>query len=487
MKFISYLGLIVGIAATTAPVYGQNQAPAPTPCLISGVQQVVSPSGDEITDTSNIQAAMDACTTVGTAAGRPVYVQLQPGTFTIQPITMRSYVYLLIPAHVVVNASSNTAAYQQAGSNTCGSVGSSSSGCKPLISAGIGSDPAASNTGIIGSRAIGIMGGTIDGHGYVTTSNGSSWWQLANTANATGKKQVCPRLIEFDKGQNILLRDITLQNSPYFHVVVSQCSYVTATDVTIQTPSPGETGTPFNTDGIDPISSSNISITNCHIYDGDDNIAITAASKGPSHDIQIQNCHFGLGHGLSIGSGTNAGVYNVFVKDIFFNGTDNGIRLKSDSSEGGEVDHLFYDTLCMKGINTNSKSSKNGAITLDTQYSSSTGTLYPYYHDIHFHDVYSDTASATISGKVWDNVRLNGADSLPTQPISNVSFYNVNFNEPKTASPVTNVDPTSIYLYSNSVNLTIPGVSVTPAPATDPFFNESANPNIAGFCQQENQ
>jgi len=462
--------------------------------MIGGITQTVSPSGDTTTDTTNIQDAMNACTTVGTAAAHAVYVQLQPGSYTITPIVMRSYVYLLIPAGVVVNASTNASAYQISGSGTCGGIASSSTGCVPLISAGNNGQKAASFTGIIGSRVVGIMGGTIDGHGWdvitgpTAPSPAMTWWQVATQANASGKKQICPRLIEFDQGQNILLRDITLQDSPYFHVVLSQCSYVTATDITIHTPSslaPAGSGTAYNTDGIDPISSSYISITNSHITDGDDNIAITAASKGASHDITIQNNHFGPGHGISIGSGTNAGVYNVYVKDAFFNGTDNGMRLKSDDSEGGEVQHIFYDTICMKGINTGSKSSKNGAIAFDTQYSSSTGTLYPYYHDIHLHDVYSDTDSATISGKAWDNVRLNGAGSPATEPISNISFYNVNFNESKTAT-VANIDTTSIYLYSNSVNLNIPGVSVTPAPATDPYFNESANPNIVGFCQQQN-
>lgn len=491
MRFGSFWTLItLGLVITaTSPVQAQSQGPAPIACMIGGIARTVTPSGDVTTDTTNIQDAMDACTTVGAAAGRPVYVQLQSGSYTIKPIVMRSYVYLLIPSGVTVNASTNTADYQIAGSNTCGSVSSSSSGCKPLISAGNYSQPAASYSGIIGSRAVGLMGGTIDGHGWDVTSNGSSWWQVAVAAKGLGKNQVCPRLIEFDKGQNIVLRDIKLEDSPYFHVVFSQCAHVTAQDVTIIAPSnlaPAGSGTPYNTDGIDPISSTFVSITNSHITDGDDNVAITAASKGPSHDITIQNNHFGPGHGVSIGSGTNSGVYNIYVKDAFFNGTDNGLRVKSASSEGGEVHAIYYDTICMKAINTGSKSSKNGAIILDTQYSSSTGTLYPYYHDIHYHDIYSDTDSATIAGKAWDNVRLNGADSLSTQPIANISFYNVNFNEAKTATAAVNIDPSSIYVYSNSVNLTIPGVSVTPAPSVDPFFKESANPNIVSFCQQQN-
>jgi polygalacturonase len=446
----------------------------------------VTAAGDRTIDTANIQGAIDACTTVGASAGRPVYIQLLPGNFVIMPITMKSWVYLLMPAGVVLNASTVTTDYQVAGSGTCGGIASSSSGCKPLISAGTGSDKAASNIGIIGSRAVGIMGGVIEGHGWDITSNGSSWWAIADLADAQGKKQICPRLIELDKGTNILLRDVTIQNSPYFHVVFSQSSQITATHLTIQSPTPDHPSTARNTDGIDPISSTFISITNNHIISGDDNIAITAANKGPSHDITIQNNHFGAGHGLSIGSGTASGVYNVFAKYIFFNGTDNGIRLKSDSSGGGEVHALYYDTLCMKGINTASKSSKNGAINLDTQYSSSTGTSYPYYHDIHLHDIYSDTDSATVGGKVWDKVRLNGTGSLGTQPISNLSLFNVNFTEPTTASPVTNIDPATISLYSNSLNLAIPGVVPAPAPAIDPDFNEGANPNIAAYCQTYN-
>ncbi len=477
---------LAGLAFTGATlVRAQNQAPPPVACVVNSVAQVVTATGDRTVDTANIQAAIDACTIVGTQLGRPVYVQLQPGSYIIKPITMKSWVYLLMPAGVVLNASTVTTDYQIPGSGTCGGIASSSSGCKPLISSAIGSDPTANNIGIIGSRAVGIMGGVIEGHGWDTTSNGNSWWAIADQADAQGKKQICPRLIEFDKATNVLLRDITIQNSPYFHVVFSQCNHVSATHLTIQSPTPDHPSTARNTDGIDPISSSFIYITNSHIISGDDNIAITAANKGPSHDIIIQNNYFGAGHGLSIGSGTASGVYNVFAKYIFFNGTDNGVRLKSDSSGGGEVKQLYFDTLCMKGINTASKSSKNGAIVLDTKYSSSTGTSYPYYHDIHFHDVYSDTASATTSdGKVRDNVRIDGTNEPPGQPMGNLSFYNVIFTAPKTASPVINIDAATVALYQNSPNLLIAGVSAVPAPALDPAFNEGPNPNLAQYCAQ---
>ena len=138
----------------------------------------------------------------------------------------------------------------------------------------------------------------------------------------------------------------------------------------------------------------------------------------------------------------------------------------------------------MKGIKTFSLSSKNGAINLDTQYSSSTGTLYPYYHNVYFHDIYSDTASATVSGKAWDYFRLNGSGG--NQPMANLSFYNVNFTSPTVASPVSNVDLTTTILYSNSVNASIPGLATTPASLVDPAFNEPANANLAAYCQTYN-
>jgi polygalacturonase len=475
--------------AGTIPVRSQDQAPAPIPCVINEVAQTVAASGDKTIDTSNIQNAINTCGPVGAAASRPVYVRLLPGNYVIAPITLQSWVYLLMPEGVVLNASTVTTDYQIPGKGTCGTIASSSTGCNPLISSS-----SANNIGIIGSRGGGKMGGTIEGHGWDVTSGnpspytGMSWWAIADLADSQGKKQICPRLIEFDQGTNIMLRDITIQNSPYFHVVFSQDTQVTARHLAIQSPTPDHPSTARNTDGIDPISSTFVSITNNHIISGDDDIAITAATKGSSHDITIQNNHFDAGHGLSIGSGTADGVYNVYVKYAFFNGTDNGIRLKSDSSGGGEVHHLYYNTVCMKAINTNpssvnSLSSKNGAIVLDTQYSSSTGTSYPYFHDIHFHDVFSDTESATVNGTPWDHVRLNGADSLTTQPIGQLSFFNVDFTEPTTASPATIIDPATILLYSNSSNLTIPGVAVTPASVIDPDFNGPANRNIGGFCR----
>lgn len=74
------------------------------------------------------------------------------------------------------------------------------------------------------------------------------------------------------------------------------------------------------------------------IDDGDDDLAIdSSASDGPAHDISLSNCAILHGHGLSIGSYTGGGVYNVSVHDDTLSGTAAGIRLKTARGRGGDV------------------------------------------------------------------------------------------------------------------------------------------------------
>jgi len=66
--------------------------------------------------------------------------------------------------------------------------------------------------------------------------------------------------------------------------------------------------------------------------------------------IVIAHNFFYWGHGVSIGSETNAGVTNVKVYDNSFNGGEEGIRIKSDWARGGEVSNISYTNLCMKNM-----------------------------------------------------------------------------------------------------------------------------------------
>ena len=60
----------------------------------------------------------------------------------------------------------------------------------------------------------------------------------------------------------------------------------------------------------------------CLFDTGDDNIAAHA------NNTLIENCQFGNGHGASIGSLCNNWLTNITFRNIEFNGTTTGCRIK---------------------------------------------------------------------------------------------------------------------------------------------------------------
>jgi polygalacturonase len=101
-----------------------------------------------------------------------------------------------------------------------------------------------------------------------------------------------------------------------------------------------------NTDGIDPGSSTNVTVIHSWIDNGDDNIAI---KTGTTHMSVIDN-HFYSGHGMSIGSETYSGDSFLFVDGLTEDHTTSGVRIKSNVTRGGPVHDLTYRNICMRGV-----------------------------------------------------------------------------------------------------------------------------------------
>jgi polygalacturonase len=153
--------------------------------------------------------------------------------------------------------------------------------------------------------------------------------------------------------------------------------------------------------------------------------------------------HFYWGHGMSIGSETKAGVSALRVTDLSLDGTDAGVRIKSQQAYGGLVHDAVYDDLCIR----NSKA----PIQLDTNYSANPKPgqgLIPVYKDIVLRDV-------RISG--GGKIQLNGFDG--THRIG-VQFDGVELLDGETNYKFA-VNHTDILLGPGPVNFKIPGVDST--------------------------
>jgi polygalacturonase len=281
---------------------------------------------------------------------------------------------------------------------------------------------------ITGSN-VGISGpGTIEG-------NGAAWWAAFNANNNMPHR---PYLIRFSNCNFVLIRNVTFQNSPMFHVAFGATSNVTIDGVIVRAPT-----TSVNTDAIDP-SGSHYLIQNCDISTGDDDICLKPQSTFCS-DITIRNCTIGTGHGISIGGQTNSGLDGMTVTNCTFNGTDNGLRMKADPTEGGLVQNVTYSNLTMTNVqypivfysyydqvgNPGATSGSNqttlarvqawNATPPNTAYHDYATTTMPTWRNITINNL-----TATRSGSAPDG--YSTIWGLPNLPIANVTLNNVTLN-----------------------------------------------------------
>lgn len=318
------------------------------------------------------------------------------------------------------------------------------------------------------------------------------------------------RLMVFNYAKNLTLYRVTLSNSPNFHVVPSGVDGLTVWGVKVQTPNlaafanPAGNGNPLytgatftrdnvkNTDAFDPGSASkaisgklstgstttsadpisfdgylkNFVFAYNYVSTGDDDIALKgSANPSPAgsglfgvdgnrgvrsdrkYGIVIAHNHIYWGHGISIGSETNAGVTNVQVYDNAFWNSEEGLRIKSDYARGGEVSNIQYANICIRDA--------TNALLFTPYYSTkavpSGGPLYPNFHDISLNNV-------VIQGSA--GVKLQGFEA-------NTGGY----GEPAfpLGMSLTNViadTPASIAVTSSDANLTLNNTNLPLFPST---------------------
>ncbi len=237
-----------------------------------------------------------------------------------------------------------------------------------------------------------------------------------------GKNQFFrPPFIQFIECKNIAIKDITIQNSPFWTINPVGCDDVLVSGVTIKNPDDG-----YNTDGVNPSSCSNVRISDCFISVGDDCITIKSGRDAygreygkPCENITVTNCVMLAGHGgVVIGSEMSGGVKNVTISNCVFDGTDNGIRLKSARGRGGVVENIQVSNIVMRDIKKTGfifnlfydKGTKVEPVTERT----------PIFRNIH------------ISNVTGVNMKQAGAlTGIEEMPVEEISFSNVRMKADK--------------------------------------------------------
>jgi polygalacturonase len=299
---------------------------AQTQDKVFDVRQYGAKGDGQTLDTEAIQKALDESDRAGGGI-----VRFPPGTYLSRPITLRSKITLQLDEDAKLQATGNHADFMKTPGDWL--IAKSSGEFIPFIS---GKD--LTDVSITGK-------GTIDGRGKV-------WWGPAEEARRKKSGYTLPRpnMIILTRCKNVKINGVTIQNSPKFHLVPTDCEDVVIEGVTFKAPADAP-----NTDAIDPSVSRRVLISKCIIDVGDDNVAIKSGKKMDGRefaceDIKVSDCVILHGHGISIGSETVGGVRGLTVQKCMFVNTDNGIRIKSYRGRGGLVENVTYSDIIMQNV-----------------------------------------------------------------------------------------------------------------------------------------
>jgi polygalacturonase len=170
--------------------------------------------------------------------------------------------------------------------------------------------------------------------------------------------------------------------------------------------------------------------------------------------IMIAHNHMYWGHGISIGSETNAGVTNVHVYDNSFDNSEEGLRIKSDYARGGEVSNIWYQNICIRNalnalLFTPYYSTKSVPVDKTTM---NPTPLFPNFHDIFL-----------------DNVRIQGTSGVKLQGLQANSggYDNPTYPLVMSLTDVVADDPSVINLISSDASLSVQSVNLPIQPSTD--------------------
>ena len=236
-----------------------------------------------------------------------------------------------------------------------------------------------------------------------------------------GRPVLLPMMIAPVNCKNILIEGVTIDQGLFWNIVPQYCDNVIIRGVMVNSAGHGRT------DGIDIESTTNSLVEYCSLDCGDDCYTIKSGRGEdgvkigkPSVNVVIRHSiALRGGGGLVLGSETAANMYNIYMHDCHFEGTEQGIRFKSRRPRGGGGHDVWVERVMMKNILHNAFTvemlgSAKWVGELANRYPArEVNALTPEFKNIHVKDITIDGCSRFI------DVR-----ALPERPLTNVLIEN---------------------------------------------------------------
>ncbi len=276
-------------------------------------------------NTVSIQSAIDSCSASG---GGTVF--FPAGRYVSGTIYLKSNVTLYLDAGSVLEGSKNLADYPVTISKIRSYTDNYTD--KSLIYAE-------------GVENISITGkGKIDGNGAA--------FKVENTENNEGLRKKDkfffyksrPYLIRMINCRNILIRDVTILDSPMWVQHYMLCEDVNINGITVRS------RVNHNNDGIDIDGCSRVHISDCDIISGDDAIVLKSTQDRPCENVTVTNCTLSSDcNAFKLGTETNGGFRNITLSNCTIYDTHlSGITLQI--VDGGTLDGVLISNVTMNNV-----------------------------------------------------------------------------------------------------------------------------------------
>lgn len=278
--------------------------------------------------TQTFRAAVEACASAG---GGMVYVP--PGEYTVGTIQLKDNTTLHLEAGATLFLSQSTADFLP--------------GSRTMIFA-----ENATNIAVTGM-------GTLDGLAqYVFTEMRGVDPEIAgeiDIARAAGidmrryyRTGMQTYMLILNNCRNVLLRDVSILHSPLWNVRLNDCDRVRVQGVYIY--SDLEKG--VNSDGIDIVSSRNVTISDSTIVTGDDSIVLKSSARGgrpagPVENVTVTNCILtSSSTPLMIGTETEADISHVLFNNCVIRNSNKGFGI--NVQDGAIVSDVIFSNLTIE-------------------------------------------------------------------------------------------------------------------------------------------